>query len=785
MRKTAVAVGVVLLVLVLSAAILPRLVSLETLRPRIVAAMEEKTGRKVGFSKLSLSLFPAIGVRIFDMTLSGDPGRAGENLLSVPEAEIRMAIVPLLTGRAEFTTFLLHRPQILFRLHANGTHSATEIANRLGRHEAPFPAGPPEKVSVAMRDIAVDRARLVIVLEGENGRENRWAVAPFALRLSGIGEARNTFEIRTRIDGSLRGEIELTGSAVHEAGPVADPSFFSLAAKGEVFGQPLRVEGRMSAPQGPAELDLTVAFPKIVLGKLREILSAPPVQLIDASPEGVAALVFKLSGTLAAMGVEGELDLTRAGWKVTPEIRKFIDLPCMVVFQGHRFPDTLLLSNAEISFPPLILIANASLVPSTGAREWSASARMASLADFSRSRGGGFSKWAPSGRLTVSGRGRRAAADAPEEWTAAIDVGDAGFQVPEKGLDIRSLNGHLEITPRSLSFLPLAGLLNGQRFVLNGQVARGPSASGHIDLRMAYLDADVLFPPAEGKGTPGTPGTAPPAAQGKKPEEQAIAVRGSFAIDAGKARNLEFRDLAGVVRYENGNLYFDAMRVKLYGGEVESSGRIRLGGPTPEFRLKLSAKKVAVGEIISRKTGLGNFLNGVASLSGEIAGEGGDFQAFARTAAGAGSVRVDGGKIRGTDIFGTAGGLAALPSFALVARGADGKAETSFSTLSADFRIGGGKIRTDNLRIAFDRAVLEGTAAVGFDRTFDFHGRLRLSRELSERVRETARRFPAGPSGQAEIPVLMSGPVTSPAVAIDSRDLSGETPPRRNQGGGK
>src|SRR3989304_3746040 len=131
MRKAGVAAAVVVPILVILVLLLPRLVSLDSLRPRIVAALEEKTGRTVGLSGLSLSLFPGIGVRVERLTVSGDPRHPGERLLSVPAAEIRLAIAPLLSGRAEFTKFILRRPEIRFRRYLDGTHSVTDIVTRL------------------------------------------------------------------------------------------------------------------------------------------------------------------------------------------------------------------------------------------------------------------------------------------------------------------------------------------------------------------------------------------------------------------------------------------------------------------------------------------------------------------------------------------------------------------------------------------------------------------------------------------------------------------------------
>jgi hypothetical protein len=98
--------------------------------------------------------------------------------------------------------------------------------------------------------------------------------------------------------------------------------------------------------------------------------------------------------------------------------------------------------------------------------------------------------------------------------------------------------------------------------------------------------------------------------------------------------------------------------------------------------------------------------------------------------------------------------------------------ETPFSKLSADFRIGDGKIRTDALRLDSERLGLEGTASIGFDRTIDFVGVLRLPPLLSGRVLGTVGKYLPGPGGRIGIPIVVSGGLTSPAIAVNSGALA-------------
>jgi AsmA protein len=740
MRKAAITAAAIVLAAILLAILLPRLISLEAFKPRIVALLEEKTGRKVALGKISLSLIPGIGVRISDLSVSGDPGHAGETLLSVPEAEIRAALLPLLTGRLEFDKILLRRPEVLFRTYRDGTHSATQIAGRIAPEPAKAGEGkaPPrkERISVALKAISIEEAKFTLVQEGAEGGETRWRVDPLTLRLSGIGGGRNDFHLKTRIDGDVRGEIEFDGSLEKEGGIAAAAAAYRLEGKGKVFGQPLTVDGKASTAAGPAKVDLAVALPKIDVGKIPGMFARPPVALSGVTLRGEAALTVKVTGSQEGMGI-----------------------------------------GAELRFSSLSANGRATLSSSTGARDWSGTARVASLSDLGKSLGEGIAKWAPVGGLTVTAAGKRTSASAKESWNATMDLNGVGAEIPDPKMRLTALSGHLELSESKVDFQPLAGSVNGQRFTLRGPVSLGTAPAGTASLRMSYLDLDALFPPGEAQAPAKKKEVSPAAGKDEKP--RAIAARAEVRIDSGRGRGLEFQDLAGTGRYEDGTLFLDSLMVRLYGGSATVSGRMRLGGTAPEFKVKAAVKDVAAGEILSRKTSLKDYFTGKATGSADVAGGAKDFADFSRTAVGSGSIRVVDGRIKGIDLLDAAGGLPGVRSAIPQAYLPSGKLpETKFSDLSADFRIGEGKIRTDSLRIVSDRVSLTGAAVLGFDRNLDFRGTLVLSREISERIRGKAGQFLAGSSGRAEIPVRMSGPVTSPRVSLDpegmARDIGGK-----------
>jgi len=783
MRKAAIVLAVVLLVFVVLILLVPRLVSVESLKPRLVAALEEKTGRKIDLSGLSLSLFPGIGIKVTGLTVSGDPRHPREHLLSVPETELRMAILPLLSGRTEFTKFILRRPEIWFRTYADGTHSATDIVKRFAGEKKP--AAPPAKekgkeTAVAVRAVRVEQATLLLVSEESWGKESRWEISPINVRMSGIGGEGNDFEISLRIEGRVRGEVSFAGRLTRHRGEGEDRAASAIRGEGNLFGQQVTVTGKVFASQEPVAVDLAISFPGIEIDAIPEILKDPPAPLAKAQLKGVIPLTVKVTGSLSSPAFEAKADLTRAGGTINAdlELGKYVGTQCTMVVKGRYASDRLVLSNAELRIPPLFVAANAVVNPASGAREWAASAKISSLAEFGKLHGAGpLSKWSLEGSLRAAGKGRREKSAAKETYEGKLDLGEVGLRVPERGIDLRKLTGQIGFISGSVEFSRLAGLLNGHRFSLSGNASLGPAPTGQANLRMAYLDVDALFPPRkegdkkeEKEASPGKPAK-------EEREKREVSARVRLAIDAGKARGVEFTDLKGLVRYERGNLHLESVTARMYGGDVAISGLVRVASPTPDFQVKVAVKDLAAEDILSRKTSLKDFLSGPVSLSADLGGGMKDFADFTRTATGAGSIKVTGGKIKGLDLLGTAAGLAGLSSLvpgAGALPGGEAKKETMFSDLSASFRVEGGKIRTESLRIITDKLGLTGKADVGFDRTLDFRGSIRLSKEMSKRFRGRAGKFLAGPEGVEEMPLFLTGPLNSPAASLDTSALAKE-----------
>src|SRR5581483_8066064 len=90
-----------------------------SLKPRIVAAVKQATGRDLtlqGPIRLGLSLQPTLVVQ--GVSLANPPGFARPQLLTLAELDLKLALLPLLSHRVEIDRLILVKPDMLLETNA-------------------------------------------------------------------------------------------------------------------------------------------------------------------------------------------------------------------------------------------------------------------------------------------------------------------------------------------------------------------------------------------------------------------------------------------------------------------------------------------------------------------------------------------------------------------------------------------------------------------------------------------------------------------------------------------
>ena len=98
----AIVVGIVVVLLVAAAVIVPLVVDPNDYKDRIVGLVEEQTGRQMKIQgEIDLSLFPWLGVKIGAVELGNAAGFENPLFARMEQLQVRVRILPLLSRRVE------------------------------------------------------------------------------------------------------------------------------------------------------------------------------------------------------------------------------------------------------------------------------------------------------------------------------------------------------------------------------------------------------------------------------------------------------------------------------------------------------------------------------------------------------------------------------------------------------------------------------------------------------------------------------------------------------------
>jgi AsmA protein len=92
-----------------------------SLKPRLIAAVQQATGRELAlYGPISLkpSLWPTLELR--DVTFANPPGYSRPQMATLDRLDLRLAVLPLLRGRYEIVRLVLGHPDILLEVDAQG-----------------------------------------------------------------------------------------------------------------------------------------------------------------------------------------------------------------------------------------------------------------------------------------------------------------------------------------------------------------------------------------------------------------------------------------------------------------------------------------------------------------------------------------------------------------------------------------------------------------------------------------------------------------------------------------
>jgi AsmA protein len=121
MKKVMIALAAIVVLVIAVAIAAPLLVSGEKIKVQVAESVKAATGRDLSINgKVAIAVFPSLSVQVADVALSNPPGFRTADFIKLSQMDIRLKLLPLLSGRAEVDSFKLIDPVIALEVDDQG-----------------------------------------------------------------------------------------------------------------------------------------------------------------------------------------------------------------------------------------------------------------------------------------------------------------------------------------------------------------------------------------------------------------------------------------------------------------------------------------------------------------------------------------------------------------------------------------------------------------------------------------------------------------------------------------
>lgn len=300
-----ISVGVVILLIIAAALILPFVIPVDTIKDRVVAQVKSTTGRDLRIDgPVKLSVLPHLAVEASQVSLSNAPGAQSKEMIQLGKLAVELELFSLLSGTIAVDRFVLNEPIIALEVDKQGHPNWQFTAAPAGK-PAPTPAAPkgvsqPSTGGAAAvaRELRLGDVRLVkgklTYLNQQSG--GKWEVDNVDMTIS-LPDIASPF--------SANGSADYRGKTISVTLGVGKPSDLTekqgtsvqAAVSSEVLKLDFKGQAAMTAqPTAGGEVDLSIPS----LRKLAAWVGTPIAQ------EGEGLGPFAITGKL---GIKGD-DLT-------------------------------------------------------------------------------------------------------------------------------------------------------------------------------------------------------------------------------------------------------------------------------------------------------------------------------------------------------------------------------------------------------------------------------------------------------------------------------------------
>jgi len=305
MKKLLYVVGGIVVLVIAAALIAPFFIDLNDYKGTIEAKAKEATGRDLKIDgKISLSILPLPSVTVDGIKFGNAPGGSAANMAEVESATVKVAIMPLLSHKAQITDIVLTKPVIVLEKLKDGTGNwqltppAASGGGSTTTEATPAPTSNGATTSAGGWDVQIDGATLedgtVIYRDATSGSEQKVEKINVGLNMASL---KGPFEAKgSLIAMNLPLGFEVEAGRMDQSAPMPVNLTLTVGETKGSFG--FSGQADMSAAGDPAK--------PIVIGKLSakaenvaELMAALSGGSADAQPPALAR-PFTLNGDVTA-----------------------------------------------------------------------------------------------------------------------------------------------------------------------------------------------------------------------------------------------------------------------------------------------------------------------------------------------------------------------------------------------------------------------------------------------------------------------------------------------------
>ena len=562
--------GVVVVLLVGAAVVVPMVVDPNDYKDDIAAAVENATGRKLDIvGDIALSLFPRLAVDLGQVTLGNVPGFDDDYFARTDSVQVRVKLMPLLDKEVEMDTIEIDGLDINLARDASGRANWEGLVAE-GEGDEEQGAGAAPAIALALGGVNLQNASLSWsdALSGQQLDVQQLDVQTGPVSLGAPLDVSITFDVEAT-EQQLDGHVEFAGQLAFDA----DKQIAS--------GQDLTLNARLRSPQIPGgETDINFSG---------DAHFDQRTQAFSLSGFSLLLPGIELGETRGSLSIGGDIAGEPAAGRYTSDNLALEGTLSSADIPGNELPFKLVsglgldLSEQQLDLLGLQFTAS----------ELSGSGNLA-VSQF-------FDVPQIAGDLNIAQFNPRALLQ--KLGQTPPDTADP------QALSALELSASLSGSPASVTLAPFTLKLDDTVMKGNVSVATG-GVLPTLDLELAVDSLDVdRYLAAGSDPAVANPGAAAPAAAGLPLETlRALDIDARLALGALKVSGLELEDIRVEVAAKDGLISLSPLQAKLYGGSYD--GSLALDARSDVARIGLDEKLTGVR--------VGQLLNAVGADTGDI-----------------------------------------------------------------------------------------------------------------------------------------------------------------------